>query len=186
MEDVVDGMQADREPDVIVRDPGGHLLVHGELRVSRRRRVDHQTLRIAHVREQAVKFESVYEPLAGLQAALDAEAEDRAEHALPVILAGEVVGRMVGETRVVYPVDLLMAPQELRDGVGVLRVTLHPQRQRLETLQKEEAVEGAQGRAVVAEPLDARFEYVGELAKGRVELEAMVGRVRLGQLRETA
>src|SRR4028118_2058581 len=88
MEDVVDGLQADREPDVIVRDPGGHLLVHGELRVGRRGRMDYQTLRIAHVREQAVKFESVYEPLASLQAALDAEAEDRAEHALPGKPAG--------------------------------------------------------------------------------------------------
>src|SRR4028118_979411 len=118
MEDVVDRLQANREPDVVVRNPGGHLLVNGELRVGRRGRMYDQALRVAHVCEEAVKFESVYESLASVQAAPDAEAEDRAEHALPVILAGEVVGRMVGETRVVDPVDLLMAPQELRYGLG--------------------------------------------------------------------
>src|SRR5215210_189662 len=129
--------------------------------------MDYQALRVAHVREQAVQLETVYEALSRLQASIDTEAQDRSAHPLPMVPAGEVVGRMIGETRVVDPVHPRVVLQELRNRLGVLRVTLHPQGQRLEALQEEEAVEGTQGRTVVAQHLDASFEYVCKLAQSR-------------------
>src|ERR671911_534174 len=163
VQDVVDGLEADREPDVIRGDPGGLLLVHGELGVSGRGRVDDQALRVAHVGEQAVQLQPVYKALASLQAAVYSEAEDRAVEPVSVILAGDLVRRVVRKTGVVDPVDPLVVLQELRDGQSVLRVALHTQGQRLEPLQEEEAVERAQRRAIVPEHLDAGLQDKGEL-----------------------
>src|SRR3712207_5284669 len=93
---------------------------------------------------------------------------------------------MGGEARVVDPVDLRVALQELSDGHRVLRVALHPEVQRLETLQKEEAVERAERRAVVPEHLDTSLQDKGELAQSRVDLEPVVGGVGIGESGELA
>src|SRR5829696_3128891 len=53
-QDVVDGLETDREPDVVRGDPGRHLLVNGELGMGGRGRVYDQALRVSHVRQQAV------------------------------------------------------------------------------------------------------------------------------------
>jgi len=50
-DDVVDVLDPDREADEVVRDAGGELLRRGELLVRRGRRVDHEALRVADVRE---------------------------------------------------------------------------------------------------------------------------------------
>ena len=48
------------------------------------------------------------------------------------------------------------------DLQGVVAVPLNPQRERFHPLQNQESIEGAQGRADIAEELDAHFDHVGE------------------------
>src|SRR3712207_553945 len=55
LQDVVYGLEANREADVVGRDPCGLLLVDRELRVGGRSRVYDQALGVAHVREEAVQ-----------------------------------------------------------------------------------------------------------------------------------
>src|SRR5215203_355282 len=124
---VVDRLEADGEPDVVVRDAGGLLLVHRELRVGRRGRVYDQALRVAYIRQETVQREAVYKALARFEAAFDAETEDRTVQPAPMVHRCQLVRGMVGKARVVHPVDLGVALQELGDGLRVLRVALHPQ-----------------------------------------------------------
>src|SRR5215210_2109012 len=85
---VVDRLEADGEPDVVVRDSGGLLLVHRELRVGRRGGVYDEALRVAYIRQETVQCEPVYKALARFEAAFDAEAENRTVHPTPVVLRG--------------------------------------------------------------------------------------------------
>ena len=55
--------------------PAASLLLGGQLRVRRRRRVDHQAAHVADVGDVAVQLERLDERLAGLDAALDLEAQ---------------------------------------------------------------------------------------------------------------
>src|ERR671910_349587 len=180
-QDVVDGLETDGEPDVVGGDAGRPLLVHGELGVGSRGRVDDQALRVADVREQAVQLQPVYEPLAFLQTTVYPEAEDCAVEPGAVVLAGDLVRGVIREPGIVDPGDPRVILEELGDGHGVLRVALHPERQRLEPLQEEEAVERAQRRAVVPEHLDARLQDKREFSKSGVYLEPMVRGVGLGE-----
>ena len=59
--------------------------------------MDDQALRVAHVREQAVQLQPVYEPPAFLQAAVYPEAEDRAVEPVAVVLAGDLVRGVIRE-----------------------------------------------------------------------------------------
>src|ERR671915_1918537 len=88
---------------------------------------------------------------------------------------------MVFEAWVVDPVDLRMALQELGDGLRVRRVALHPQGQRLEALQEEEAVERAEGWPPVPEHLDAGLQDKRKLAERGVDLQPVVGGVGVGE-----
>src|SRR5215204_501267 len=85
---VVDRLEADGEPDVVVRDAGGLLLVHRELRVGRGGRMNDQALRVPDVRQETVQCEPVYKALARLETAFDAETEDRTVEPTPVVLRG--------------------------------------------------------------------------------------------------
>src|SRR5215204_799520 len=184
VQDVVDGLEAHGEPDVVVGDARGLLLVHRELRVGRRGGVYDQALRVAHVGKEAVQLEPVYKALASLEATFDAEAEDRTVEPIPVVLRRQVVRRMVREAGEVYPGHLWMTLQELGDGLRVRRVALHPEWQRLEALQEQEAVERAQGRTVVSEHLDPGLQDKGKLTQRRVDLQSVVGWVWFGEPRE--
>src|SRR5215204_4037722 len=174
VQDVVDGLEANGEPDVVVGDTRGLLLVHRELRVGRRGRVYDQALRVAHVGKEAVQLEPVYKALARFEPTVDAEAEDRTEETFPVVLRRHIVRRMIIEARVVDPVHLGMAMQELGYGLLVRRVALHPHGQRLEALQREEAVERAQGRTVVPYHLDTGLQDKRKLTQSRVDLQPVV------------
>src|SRR5215211_2581115 len=88
---------------------------------------------------------------------------------------------MVGKARVVHPVHLGVALQELGDGLRVPRVALHPQWQRLEALQEEEAVERAEGGAPVPEHLDAGLQDKRELPERWVDLQPVVGGIWFGE-----
>src|SRR5215210_2440532 len=88
---------------------------------------------------------------------------------------------MVFEAWVVDPVNLGMALQELGDGLRVRRVALHPQGQRLEALQEEEAVERAEGWPIVPEHLHPGLQDKRKLAERGVDLQPVVGGVGLGE-----
>ena len=68
-EDVVDALDADREPHQPWRHTGGQLLLGSELGVRGRRRVDHQRPHVADVGDMAVQRQRVDERLARVDAA---------------------------------------------------------------------------------------------------------------------
>src|SRR6266545_4827269 len=77
-EEILDGLETDREPDRSGADAGRGELGVGELPVRRARRVDDEALRVADVREVAPERERVDEPAPGVAAAREVEDEDRA------------------------------------------------------------------------------------------------------------
>ena len=84
-------------------------------------------------------FTSLIKRLARLAAALDAEADDGAVEAVLVVAPRQLVRRVVRQARIETQLDGGVPGQELRDAQRVLAVALHPQRQRLQPLQEEEA-----------------------------------------------
>src|SRR5690606_16247338 len=76
-EDVVDVLDADAQPHEVGAHAGRGLLVGRELAVRGRRGMDREALRVADVGEVAEQLQALDELLAGLDAALDAEAHDR-------------------------------------------------------------------------------------------------------------
>ena len=111
--------------------------------------------------------------------------EDAAVAALEVARRG-LVGRVGLEARVADPLDLGAVLEPAGDREGVLAVALDAQRQRLEALEEQERVERAERGADVAEPLDAQLEDEREVAEGLAVDDAVVRRIRVGELREAA
>ena len=68
-EDVVDTFDAYGEPDQARRHAGGELLLGGQLRVRRRRRMDHQRSHVTDIGDVAVQLQRIDESLACLDAA---------------------------------------------------------------------------------------------------------------------
>ena len=75
--------------------------------------------------------------------------------------------------------------EELGDRARVGDVAIHAQRQRLEPLQEEEGVERAHRRAQVAQRLGPQLHQVAVGAERLVELQAVIGRRRLGDRRDS-
>ena len=95
-------------------------------------------------------------------AALDAETEDR-PHAFAQVLLPQFVAGMRRQARIVDPRHQRVRLQMPGQRQGVLTVPRHPQMQRLQPLQEEEAVERADRPAQVAEPVRAAGEDVAQL-----------------------
>ena len=70
---------------------------------------------------------------------------------MAVIVARELVRRVVREAGIEHPVDGGMSGEELRDTQRVLAVALHAQGQRLQPLQEEPAIERTDRRPEVAQ-----------------------------------
>src|SRR5215207_9904520 len=87
-EDVVDRLDAHRQPDKVGCDPRGGLLVGDELLVGGGGRVDRKAPHVTYVGEVAVQLQGVDELLARLQPAVDAERDDGA------LAAGQVLLRL--------------------------------------------------------------------------------------------
>src|SRR5690349_286130 len=189
--DVVDVLDAGRDAHLLGRDAGAPLLRLAELLVGRRRGVDDERLRVAHVREVRGELHRVDELLAGLEAALDAEGEHAAE-AVPEVLARALVVRVLLEAGVVHPRHLRVALEPARQREGVVDVALPAQGERLEALQELEGVERRQRRPEVAQPLDAGADDELDVAERAlrtedvVEDEAVVARRRIGEEGELA
>ena len=163
--------------------PRGALLLVAQLLVGRAGRVDDQRLGVADVGQVREQLQPLDEAPAGLEAAPDAEGEDRAG-AFGQVALGQCAVGAVRQRRVVDPGDSRVRVQECGHRPRVGDVALHAQPERLQPLQEQERVERAERRAEIAQPFDARLHDVGEVAEGLVEADAVVALARLQQLRE--
>src|SRR5690349_5567781 len=178
-EDVVEALQPDRQSHHVRRHAGLLLLLFVELAVRGRRRMDHQRLGVADVGEVAHEGERLDELHAGVEAALDAECEERSRALRQVLLCERVIAAL-GQAGVVHPRDLRMVAQEFSHPHRVGDMPIHAHRQRLQPLQQQPRVERRDRRAEDAQHLHARLHGEAEVAEGLVELHAVVARGRLG------
>ena len=181
--DIVDMLQPDRQPDVIVAHSRRKPLLPGELLVRRRRRVDHETLGVPDVGQVGEELHIVDELLSRLHPSLDPEPQDRAVQPAVVILLRQSVLRMVGEPRVIDPRHVGVRQQELRHRQRVRAVPLHSQGKGLYPLEEEEGVERGHRRTQIPQELHARLEderdvaQAGEVPEDLPDLESVVGRI---------
>ena len=118
---------------------------------------------------------------AGVVAALQAEREHRAR-ALRAIFAGEVVVAVAGESRIADPRHFRVIGDPFGDGLGVVAMLLHAQRQRLDPGQDQKRIERRDCRADVAQRQHAAGDGEGEIAEGLVQYDAVIFRPRLDSI----
>ena len=78
-DDIVNMLQADRQPDIALRDTGGELLLRTELGMGCRRRVNGKAAGIADIGDVIKELQRVDEPLACRSSALQFEADQTAK-----------------------------------------------------------------------------------------------------------
>lgn len=179
--DILDILNTNRHPNQIRRDPARELLLSRKLLMRRRRRMNHERLRIAHIRQVARQLQPVDHARADLRvlAALHAEAQHAAERAGAEHRLRELVGRVARQPGVGDPGDFGVRLQVLGEGERVGAVPLGAQREGFEALEEKEGAEGVHARAEVAQDLDAGFDGEGERAEGLAVFQAFAG-VRIG------
>ena len=161
----------------------GSLFV-GELAMRRRSRVQDQAARVADIGQMREQPHALDQLDAGLVAALDAEGEHRAR-AFRQILLRELVIRAVLEAGVGNPGDLRVPAQKFGDLERILDMPLHPHVQGLDAGDRQERVHRRERRAEIAQGHRPRLHGEGEVAEILEELEAVIGRLRIGQRRES-
>ena len=142
--DVVDVLQAHRDPDKVVGDPCVRTLGVAESTVGGGRRVHNGGLGVTQVRRQREHAGPVdTAPGLGLPA-LDPESQHAAEGAL--LGPGQLVTRVILKPRIEHALHcgLLFQPTGEFEGIGTVR--LHAQPQGFQTLEKHPGIEGAHGR----------------------------------------
>ena len=155
VEQVVDVLESDGEPDRPFGDPGPgeRLAVHAMVRGARG--VDDERLCIPHVRKVREHPERLDERTSRVAPALELEAEHRPAAVRQQLLRELVVG-VIGELGIDDARDRLVVVQELDNPAGVRDVPLHAQRERLHPLQDVERGGGAHARPEVARTFLAR------------------------------
>ena len=148
-------------------------------------RVDDQALDVRDVRQQREDGEVVDELPGLVFSALDVKGEDGGAAVREVLLV-EGVLRMVREGGVVHLLDQRMVREVLDDLFRVLRVPLQAERQGLHALEEQERVEGRDGGAGIPQEdgTDVGDKGCGADCVGKGD--AVVTRVRVGDLREFA
>ncbi len=147
--------------------------------------MDDEGFRVADVREEAEQLHVVDKPLACLQSAVDAEAENRTEAARVVPLR-QVVRRVVWQAGITHPAHVWVVHQEVCYLQRVLAVALHAQVERLQSLEEQERVERREGGAEVAEQLNACLDDVRHRPKRLRVLQPVVRGVGLREGGEVA
>ena len=160
-------------------------LFQGFLGVGGGSRVDDQRLGVGHVGQQGEQVQVVDEHASRVLATLDVEGEDGAGSVREVLLVQGVV-RTALDGRVGDGLDFRHGLQVLDDLQRVLNVALDAQGQGLGALQQQESSERRQGGAGVAQQNGADAGHKGGSAESLVEVQAVVGGIRLGQSRELA
>ena len=94
-DDVVDMLDAHRQAHIAIRNTGGELLLFGELRMRRRRRMDGEAPRVADIGDMVVKLQRVDELAPCVLAARQLEADQPAETALEVSVGAFAVDALL-------------------------------------------------------------------------------------------
>src|SRR5262249_28501937 len=140
VDDVVDVLDADAQPDHLGLDAGLELLVRRPLPMGGGSRVAGERFRVAHVDQALDQLERVVEAFARVEAAAHPEGEQRTR--APVqILARQRVIRTVAEAGIIYPGDARVVAQKRGYLGGVLDVAFHPQRDGLDALEQKECTQ---------------------------------------------
>ena len=131
--EVVDVFDTHRDANHVVRHTDRFSLFERDLLVGGRSRVDHQGLGVTDIGQMRRQSQRLDELLAGVAAAIDAEAEDGAG-ALGIQPLGQFVVRMGGADRMFDPGHSIVGGQRRHYGLGVADMASHPQRERLDAL----------------------------------------------------
>ncbi len=151
--------------------------------------MDHQGLRVADVRHVRQQLDRIDELPAGLQPALDAEADQPSVPFLQVFRRNGMAG-IVRQSRIRHPVHQRMFLEPAGDFKGIFRMALLPQRQRLQPQQELVGVEGTERRADVAQQGHPHLQDKGHVPEpGHIseripEHQPVIARIGLGELRE--
>ena len=113
--------------------------------------VDDERLRVAEVSHDAEDLRAIDEALSSLIAVLQTEGDDTAEASLEVAVA-DLMMLIRLQTRVVHPSDLRLALEPTSDLKCRLRSVLDAKRERLKTLDKDEAIRGTQAATEARSP----------------------------------
>ena len=170
---IIDVLDADRQSDGSRTDAGSSQLLLAQLPVRCARRMNDEALGVAHVREVRPERYTADEVLTGFTAASDIEGEHGACAARQVLVC-ELAVLATSQTRVPHVGGELVRLEMLRNLFGILDVPCHPQRQRFESLEEQERIEGAHAAAEIAQRLGTQLHQVAVGAEGLVELEAVI------------
>ena len=129
-------MRNTTHPDEVRRDTSLKLLIRRQLLVGRRPRVDHQRLRVAHVRKVARQLERVddFGAQRRVLAALHPEAQHAAERAGPERLERQLMRVVRLKAGVGDPGDLIVPLEVPRERECVVAVALRAERERFQAL----------------------------------------------------
>ena len=144
--------------------------------------MDDQAAHIAEIGEVREELHLRDDRRAGFGTALDAEGHQR-PGTLRAVLLRTLVVAVAGQPGIAHPRHLVVAGEELGNGLGVVRMPLHAERQRLAAGEDEERVERRDRRAEVAQAEHAAGDGEGEIAEGLAEHHVVVFRPRCGEHR---
>ena len=145
--------------------------------------MNHQRLRVTDVGEVAGQVHRFDEGATGIAATLHAEAE-YGSRALRQVFQAALVVRVVRKPCPVHILDAWVAFQPFGDGARVVDVRLHAERERLDTLRKQECGVRGEGRPDVTQLFGPKAREERELAEVARPLESAVTRHRLVEQRE--
>src|ERR1700680_3771063 len=101
--------------------------------------MDNQRFGVANIRQVREQFNVANQLLPCLQSTLDTKTKNGSVP-MRVIFGGDLVLRMARQAWIADPTDGRMTFQELGDAQGILAMTLHTQRQGLQSLQEQPRV----------------------------------------------
>lgn len=145
--------------------------------------MDDQAAHVADVGEVAEEGDGVHEPLARLHTVPQLEGDHGPGAARQVPLPGLVPGAG-GQSRVVDDGHLVAGLEPFGERQGVGGVPLQAQAERLDALEQQEGAVRGEGRAEVAEQLDAELDGEGAGAEVGPVPQAVVAGVGRGEVRE--
>ena len=127
------------------------------------------------------QLQAVHETHRRFSSALQLEGNDAAGLSVSHVLLRQFVVLVARQSRIAYMRNLLMGIQIFRNFLGILAVTLHPKRQRLQTHVQQEAVVRRRNGSQVSHQLGSGFGDVRLLSELLCVHDAVIGFIRLRQ-----
>ena len=125
-------------------------LFRTHLTVGRGIRMDYQTLHIGNICQKRENLQRINELPCIFLSAIDFEREN-ACRSVRIIFLIKFMVPVIRKARMAHTPDFRMLAQEIHDLECILHVALNPQRQTLDTLQKNPCVERRDGRSGVTQ-----------------------------------